>query len=436
MSAERAAWPAMPPFKRSRKATALTTAAAEGRFQLQKCTACGHVSYPPREACPHCWCMDIRWTDLPPGGVLLAESTLRISFNAWFQERLPWRVGTVKLDAGPVILAHIHGDVPPRARVHMIARTDVSGQGVLLALPEQETPHMLDDRQSRDLARKPDTRRVLITDGVSETGQCMARAFAAAGASVIYLGIAGEPRSFPGREALESLPGVVFVPLDVRDAGSADALAGRIGDAVDILVNTARHPGSNGEGDGASTGHLDDSIAREEMEINYIGLLRLMQAFAPGMRSRAAGDGNVAGAWVNLFSVYALANVPALGTAAASEAAAYSLSQCLRAKMVGSGVKVVNVLFGPLHNASNRRVRPPKVTQEQLAGGVVDALRQGLEDLALGSVAKDVMRRYREDPLALHREILQEELTQQEIAHRETASRESAARNSNSIQQD
>ena len=46
--------------------------------------------------------------------------------------------------------------------------------------------------------------------------------------------------------------------------------------------------------------------------------------------------------------MYALSNWQVYGTTTASQAAAYSLSQCLRGEFAGSGVKVVNVLFGPL----------------------------------------------------------------------------------------
>jgi NAD(P)-dependent dehydrogenase (short-subunit alcohol dehydrogenase family)/uncharacterized OB-fold protein len=392
--------PALPPFARSRKGIAFTTAAAEGRFRLQKCAACAHVCYPPREACPKCWCSDLPWTDMPEGGTLLTESTLRTSFNAWFRERMPWRIGTIKLDAGPVVLAHIHGAVAERARVRMIARTDKSGQGVLMALPEKETPNMTDDRQLHALTCNPASRRVLITDGCTETGQSIARAVAAAGASAIFVGIAENSRSCPGREALETVPGVELMPLDLGDPRSVEELAGRIGDKVDILINTAARVRP-----GASMERLDAASARDEMEINYFGLLRLIQAFGPAMRLRGKEDVSGACAWVNLFSVYALSNWPVYGTASASQAAAHSLSQCLRAEMAGSGIKVVNVLLGPLDDAWHRQLPPPKVAPGQVAEAVVSALQQGIEDLVLGPVAEDLLRRYREDPMVLHREL-------------------------------
>ncbi len=61
---------------------------------LQTCAACKHVIYPAREICPKCWSMDLQWQDIPDGGELIAETTLRTSVNTYFRERMPWRIGT------------------------------------------------------------------------------------------------------------------------------------------------------------------------------------------------------------------------------------------------------------------------------------------------------------------------------------------------------
>lgn len=399
---KRTVTPTLPPHARSRRALALTVAAAEGRFALQQCAECKCVVYPPRELCPKCWSMDLGWQDIPDGGELISETLLRTSVNTYFRERMPWRIGAVRLDAGPIVLAHIHGDVRPSGRVKMIARTDKSGQGVLMALPEEETANMADDRQLRELTCDPKHRRVLVTDGRGRLGQSMAAALAKAGAAKIFVGIADNWRPFEGSDKLAKVPGVEIMPLDVTDTVSVTELAGEIGGKTDILVNTAEHvrPGAAMQQKGILT-------ARDEMETNYFGLLRLVQAFGPAMRGRGA-DGEVSAcAWVNLLSVYALCNWPVYGTTTASQAAAYSLSQCLRSEFLGSGVKVVNVLFGPLEESWRQPLPPPKVTPERLADTVVHALRQGIESVTLGPVADDVVRRFRDDPFVLERELMQ-----------------------------
>ena len=143
--------PTLPPGARSRIALGLTAAAALGRFELQQCRDCGTVQYPPREACQNCLSINLKWTLQDGTGELLAITVLHHSNDLFFRERLPWRLGLVKLASGPTLVVHLHGDVPAApARVRVAARLDRAGQAVLVALPDKETPDMADDRQLRE----------------------------------------------------------------------------------------------------------------------------------------------------------------------------------------------------------------------------------------------------------------------------------------------
>src|SRR5690606_13167951 len=102
--------PTLPPGSRSRRALGLTAAAAAGRFDLQVCQECQTVQYPPREVCGHCLSEHLLWQAVNPRGKLLATTVLHHSNDLYFGERLPWRVGTVQMDAGPSVVAHVHGD--------------------------------------------------------------------------------------------------------------------------------------------------------------------------------------------------------------------------------------------------------------------------------------------------------------------------------------
>lgn len=261
---------------------------------------------------------------------------------------------------------------------------------------------MADDRQLRTLTCHPKYRRALVTDGRTVLGQRMVAALADAGASRIFVGIAEDWRPYDGSDALAAIQGVEIMPLDVTDTISVNELVAEIGDKTDILVNTAEftRPGSAMDRRGVS-------LARDEMETNYFGLLRLIQAFGPAMKARGADGDNSASAWVNLLSVYALSNWPAFGTTSASQSAALSLAQGLRGEFAGSGVKVINVLVGPLDESWCQPLPPPKVTPKRLADTVVHALREGIENVTLGPVAEDIVRRYREDPFVLERELTQ-----------------------------
>ncbi len=392
--------PLRPPEVRSRTAHGMTAAAAEGRFALQVCTDCGTVIYPPRDACPSCLSARLPYRDIDNGGMLIAETTVRVSTDPYFRERMPWRVGTVKLDAGPMLVAHLHDDAREGARVRLALKLDKSGAPVVLALPEQATENMQDDRQLRELTSDPKFRRVLITDGRTAVGQAMAKAFAQAGAAIVFVGLADPWKPFPGLDALRALEQVEILPLDLTDTESVSEQAAQNGGRIDILVNTAEHvrPGGVVERHGVG-------VAREEIDIRYLGLMRLAQAFGPAMRARGADGVNSASAFVNLLSVYALMNWPAYGAHAAVEAACLSASQSIRAELRPGGVKVVNVFHGPLETEWFETVPPPKVTPAALANAVVDALRRGIEDAFVGDVAQDVRARLAVNPKALEREL-------------------------------
>jgi NAD(P)-dependent dehydrogenase (short-subunit alcohol dehydrogenase family)/uncharacterized OB-fold protein len=393
--------PTLPPAARSRVALGLTAAAARGRFELQVCRDCGAVQYPPREACRACLSPRLDWRAQDGKGELVSETTLRHSHELFFRERMPWRLGLVKLDSGPLVVAHLHGDctaAPSRVRVR--AHLDRAGQAALVALPDKDTPHMADDRELRELTCDPKFRKVLITDAKTPLGQALVEALIAAGADLVWAGEAEPWKKPPGYARIKALPQVATVPLDVTNSRAVKELAGEIGGRVDILINTADYHRNFGIAarDGVET-------ARAEMDVNYFGLLRLAQEFAPAMRARGADGQSSAIAWVNVLSVFALSNFPPHGTYSASQAAALSLAQCLRAELAPAGVRVVNVFPGPIDDEWNQTLPPPKIAPARLAADIVAALRGGAEDVYPGDVAEDWLNRWRDNPKALEREL-------------------------------
>jgi NAD(P)-dependent dehydrogenase (short-subunit alcohol dehydrogenase family) len=270
---------------------------------------------------------------------------------------------------------------------------------MLIAIPEKDTPHMDDDPVMRETNSDPKFRKVLVTDAKTRTGRTIVEAFIAAGADLVWAGYAEPWKASPHLEALRKLDKVAPVPLDVADEASVTELAGGIGGKVDILVNTAEfHRANTVSSPGIET-------ARAEMEVNYFGLLRLAQAFAPVLKSRAADGQAAATAWVNILSIYALSNYPPHGTFSASKAAALSLAQALRGEMQTAGIRVVNVFPGAIDDEWNQLILPPKLSPEALAASVIDALIRGIEDVYPGDVAKDWLARYEDDPKTLEREL-------------------------------
>ncbi len=392
--------PMLPPAGRSRVALSLTAAAAEGRFELQVCEQCGAVQYPPREACCRCLSDELRWREQDGRGQLLALTQLRHSNDLFFRERLPWRLGLVRLEVGPTLVAHLHGDVRAAGPVWVTTRLDRAGRAAVIAFPEEETPNMADDAQFRQMTCDPKFRRVLVSDGKTAVGQAVVKSLLDAGAELVWVGYAEPWKVLAGFEELCALPKVTAVALDLTDPRSVRETASSIGGRVDILVNTAEVHRAHGIDSRYGT-----DVARLEMDVNYFGLLRLAQEFGPAMRARGADGQNHAVAWVNLLSVFALSNFPDQGTFSASKAAAWSLAQCLRAEMEPAGLRVINVFPGPIDDEWNQQLPPPKVAPARLAREIVAALKDGVEDIYPGDVAKEWRSRWRANPKVLEREL-------------------------------
>jgi NAD(P)-dependent dehydrogenase (short-subunit alcohol dehydrogenase family)/uncharacterized OB-fold protein len=391
----------LPPSARGRIALGLTAAAAEGRFELQTCSDCGAVQYPPREACHQCSSPQLKWREQTGAGQLIAETKLDHSNDLYFRERLPWRLGFVKLDVGPSVMVYLHEKVVSApCRVAVKARLDRAGQAVLIGLAEEASEDMSNDKMLREMGSDPEHRKVLITDGKTAVGQAAARAFIKAGADIVWVGHAEPWKKFPGLAELAALPQVTLVSLDVSDERSVNELAGEIGGKVDIVVNTAQVHRSFGIAARQGT-----DVAKAEMEINYFGLLRLAQAFGPALKGRSTDGANHATAWVNVLSIYALTNFPPHGTFSASNAAALSLAQCLRAEMRPAGIRVINVFPGPVDDEWNQNMPPPKLSPAALASAVIKALKDGVEDIYPGDVAQEWLSRWRENPKILEREL-------------------------------
>ena len=404
---ERTLPPLSPPDRRSRAADAMSAWAARGVLALQTCAECGTVAYPPRDACPTCLSTDLPFRPVDGAGEIVARSTIRTAIDPYFRARMPWRVATVRLPSDVSVIAHLHGDVgDDDGSVRLVPRLDRAGNVAFVALPVEDTPHMHDDPTLREFSAHPRLRRVLVTDARTAIGQAVVEAMLDAGAAHVFAGVAEDWKPFAGRERLER-ENVAIVPLDVTDTRSCTELAGEIGGKVDILVNTARHQRPGGVAD-------DLAAARDAMEVNALGLMRLARAFGPGMAGRGADGTNNAVAFATLLSVGALAPGAANAGGAqggsdglfdASQAAAHSVVRSLRSDLRGGGVRVVAIFAGPLDDDWNHAVAPPKVAAPRLARETVRALVEGVEEAFVGDVARDFADRWMADPAGTAKEL-------------------------------
>jgi len=399
--------PLLPPGARSRKAHLLTAAAAEGRFALPRCGACGTYIWPMPEACPNCLSPDIAATDAPSGAVLVSQTTAEVPADPYFRERAPWRVGLATMDCGPAALVHLHPAPQVGERLKLTLMLDRAGQAVLHAGPETGGD-MTTDPQWQEMTANPKGRRVLITDARHVASLPLARRLAASGAAGIFMGLPENWKPLENRADFEAVPGLRFVPLDLASDRSVEDLARDIGGKVEILINTADHPRPGGLMAPAAATH-----ARMAMEVVAFGQMRLARSFGPALAGRGADSGADAPgavAWVNILSVFARAAPPEMAGYAAAHASALSLSHSLRAQLAGGGVRLMTVLTGPTEDAWFQLAPQPKVTGKALADAVVGGLMRGLEEVVVGDVARDLMARLAENPKAVERDLSQGKL--------------------------
>ena len=126
----------LPPAARSRLWQQVNKAAAEGSFRLQVCNGCDRVQYPPQEFCSHCLIDALLWENVSPMGKVLSWTTSHASNNQFFKGMLPFHVGMIKLDCGPVMIAYLAASCRQSGcRVQVTGAPDKSGQVVFFAAP-------------------------------------------------------------------------------------------------------------------------------------------------------------------------------------------------------------------------------------------------------------------------------------------------------------
>ncbi|MDY6946553.1 MAG: SDR family NAD(P)-dependent oxidoreductase [Pseudomonadota bacterium] len=385
----------IPPSVRSHAALGFTAAAAVGKLALQVCEACGALQYPARETCVSCLSDQLTWREHNGAGALIAATTVHHSNHPYFQQRAPWNIGLVRLAGDVTVVAHLHHQcLKSRDTVRIRALLDRGGRAALVAFPIDATQAAVADPQVLEMTCSPKHKQILVTDGTSELGQALIESLLAAGAEVIWSG------SPPQSRASNSRSNIRPVSLDLTRAESVAAAAAQLGAQVDIVINNAEI-----HGDPTASPANDVELAQAQMDTNYLGLVRLANALTPQLLQRAKHKNTRPCAWVNVLSIYALANLSAHGSFCASKAAALSFAQCLRAQLRTSGVRVLNIFPGPLDEPAFDDLPQPKLRPAALAHAITAALESGQEDCYPGPVAQDFLRRWRADPKVLELEL-------------------------------
>jgi NAD(P)-dependent dehydrogenase (short-subunit alcohol dehydrogenase family) len=202
----------------------------------------------------------------------------------------------------------------------------------------------------------------LVTGANRGLGKAYAEALLDAGAGKVYAA-ARDPRTITD-------PRVHPVRLDVTDQGQVDEVAAALQD-VTLLVNNAgiAHPGP------PLSASLDS--ARQELEVNYLGTLRMAQAFDTRLD-----------VLVNVLSVASFRPLLGLSTYAASKAAAWSITQALREELEGETL-VVAVHAGFIDTDLAAAIPDDrKIAPGQVAEATLDAIRNGETEVLVDEVSR------------------------------------------------
>ena len=183
------------------------------------------------------------------------------------------------------------------------------------------------------------------------------------------------------------------VVIDITNEGHIRSAVAKAGD-TDLLINNAGIANFTGL---IAAENLDS--ARQEMEVNYFGTLRVTRAFAPVLKK------NGGGALVNILSVASLGNFPVLGSYSASKAALHSLTQGIRAELTAQGTQVFGVFPGPIETDMAKDFEMEKSSPDLIAEGTLKAIEQGEEDIFIDPMAVQFRQDYFADPKALEAQL-------------------------------
>jgi NAD(P)-dependent dehydrogenase (short-subunit alcohol dehydrogenase family) len=214
---------------------------------------------------------------------------------------------------------------------------------------------------------------ILITGANRGIGRALVEEALKRGAKRVYAGTR-VPFTHPDQR-------VTHMIIDITSKEQIREAVQKVG-VLDMLINNA----------GISL--FDDLSDRTKIEgqlaVNLFGPYDMIQAFLPLLvRSQ--------GAIVNNLSLLALAPLPLVAAYSISKAAAFSLTQSLRAYLAASGVKVHAVLTGPIDTDMNRglNIPVPMASVESAAQCIFDGVENMEEDIFPDPLSKSIKEGWR-----------------------------------------
>jgi NAD(P)-dependent dehydrogenase (short-subunit alcohol dehydrogenase family) len=198
---------------------------------------------------------------------------------------------------------------------------------------------------------------VLVTGANRGIGEALVNEALRRGAKRVYAGTR--------RPLAHADKRVTALTLDVTDSEQIERSVALV-DSLDVLVNNAGVALYDNLG--------DRNLLEQHLAVNLFGTHNVTQAFLPLLKRSG-------GTIVNNVSMMALAPFPITPAYALSKAAAFNMTQSLRALLANQGVSVHAVLTGPTDTDMTRGVDIPKASPESVARAIFDGVDAGEEDI-------------------------------------------------------
>ena len=198
---------------------------------------------------------------------------------------------------------------------------------------------------------------VLITGANRGIGRALVNEALRRGAKRVYAGTRSAMQNADTR--------VTALTLDVTSGSQIQRAAGEV-DALDVLINNA--------GVALYDDLSNSDVIEQHLAVNLLGMFKVTRAFLPLLKRSK-------GAIVNNLSLAALATLPIIPAYSISKAAAFNMTQSLRALLAAQGVTVHAVFLGPIDTDMTRGFEIPKSSPESAAVGIFDGLENGEEDI-------------------------------------------------------
>ncbi len=123
----------------------------------------------------------------------------------------------------------------------------------------------------------------------------------------------------------------------------------------------------------------------------------MIRAFAPVIER--SGDGAIA----NVLTVVSLASMAGLGGYSASKAAAFSLTQAVRAELKSKNIAVHAVFPGPVDTDMAAEITMPKTSAKDVAAAIIAGIESGAEDIFPDSMSEQLSQIWLQSPKELEK---------------------------------